>query len=229
MARLDIENIMTQIASTVNQEATPPIEGGSEWDLWLAYINRATFEWANANDWEVLRKTFYPSVAGVSMATVTLPLDYKKLAAQPVLYNGDEDFGTQYPEVLHEEERINNLETDKYVRVTGNLSSGFSLVFNPATLASGASIAIQYFAMPTSLTSNAQVPLVTDSQFLIDRTIAYIFEARSDPRFQEAETKARERLLAMIENADMAKFNSYANPNFVITPERKQGFRIGRD
>ncbi len=228
MARLTIESIMKQIASTVNQEADAPTEGGAEWSLWLEYINRALFEWANANDWEVLRKTFYPTVVGTSTATVAMPLDFKKIAKEPLVF-GTESNGEAYAEVLPEQENLYNRATDKYVTVVGNLSDGFSVVFNPGTLASGASVAVQYFSMPTSLASNAQVPPITDSQFLIDRAIAYIFEARSDPRFQQEETKARERLLAMVEGADMAKYNSYANPNFVTTPERKQGFRIGRD
>lgn len=229
MARLTIEQLMKQIASTVNQEASAPSEGAAEWQLWLEYLNRAYFEWSNANDWEVLRKVYYPSVTGVSQATVNLPLDFKKIAAAPVLYNGDISQGYEYPEVLPEQRGEKNMEIDKFVQIGGNLSDGFHMIFNPPTLASGASIAIHYFSMPTSLASNAQVPITTDSQFLVDRAVAYIFEARSDPRFQQEETKARERLLAMVEGADMAKYNSYANPNFVTQPEKKLGFRIGRD
>jgi hypothetical protein len=229
MARLTVEQIMVQIASTVNQEASAPTEGGAEWDLWLAYINRAVEEWSNANDWEVMRKAYWPTITGISQASVLMPSDFKKLAAAPILWNGDKQFGTEYPEVLPEQRGLYNDEVDKYVTIRGDISNGFSIIMNPPTLASGASLSVQYFSMPTSLTSNAQVPLTTNSQFLIDRTIAYIFEARSDPRFQLEEQKARERLLTMVEDANLSKFNSYANPNFVVTPERKQGFRIGRD
>lgn len=226
--RLTIEQIMRQIAATVNQEATPPTAGDDEYNLWLEYINRGYFEWVNANDWEALRKNFYPSVIGVNQATVSLPLDYRKLAAEPRLYNGEISQGTPYPEIIPEQAPLYHLD-DRYFTIRGDISTGHVLLIHPATLGSGASLEIQYYSMPTSLASPAEIPLVPDSQYLIDRTIAYIFESRSDSRFQLEENKARERLVAMIENANAAKYNSYAGPNFVIGPERKQGFRIGRD
>ncbi len=218
---------MTQIAATVNQEATAPSEGSSEWSLWLQYINRAYQEWAEANDWEALRKFYYPVITGMSLASVSLPFDFRKMAASPVVY-GDTEMGTEYPEVIPEQQGVYGLN-DKFFKTIGNHSDGFTAVLNPGTLASGASILFQYYSVPTSLASNAQVPVSSDPQYLVDRTVAYIFEARSDPRFQLEENKARERLLTMIENTNAAKFSSYAGPNFVSSPERKMGFRIGRD
>lgn len=228
MARLSVEEIMKQIAVTVNQEATAPTAGSDEYNLWLEYINRGVFEWANTTDWEALRRTFKPSVVGVSQATVSLPFDYNKLAASPRLYSGQDTEGTEFPEVMPEQKGLYT-SVDKYFTQVGDISNGYSLIFHPATLASGASLVVEYFCMPTSLASPAQVPLVSDSQFLIDRSIAFIFEARSDSRFQTEEQKARDRLLTMVENANASKFNSYSNSNPVMTTARKQGFRLGRD
>ncbi len=228
MSRLTINQIMTQIAATVNQDATAPTSTSSEFALWLQYINRGIFEWANSHDWEVLRQRFYPAVTGVTQATVSLPADFRKLARYPVIYDGAQTEGTEFPMVLPEETHLYN-STDKYFTITGDISSGFALVFHPGTLASGVSLQIEYFATPTSLASPAQIPLVTDSQFLVDRTIAYILESRSDARFQLQEVKARDRLLQMIESADLAKYNSYAGPSHVRTPEERMNFRVGRD
>jgi len=221
---------MQAVAATVNQEATAPSATSTEHALWLEFINRGVREWAESMDWEVLKKTFLPGVTGMSWATVSLPADYKKLAESPRVHTyTDSEGGTAFPEVLEEERGLYN-STDKYVYEVGNISDGYSLIFHPGTLSSGASVSILYYATPTSLTSPANQPLVPDSEYLIDRTIAYIFEARSDPRFQGQETKARERLLQMIEDANMTKFNSYSNPNYVSTaPLRKMGFRVGRD
>lgn len=222
--RLNVTDIMRRVATTVNQEATEPSSGSAEYLLWLEYINRSIQEWAEANDWESLRKDYWPAVSG---ATVTLPLDFRKVAGNPRLYaniNGPE----HYSEDLEEQVGLRNT-TDKYFHQLGNVSDGFSLVFYPATLASGASLVIPYYSIPTSLASGSQVPVVDDSQFVVERTIAYILESRSDARFQVQENRARERLLGMIENANLAKYSSYAGPNQVIGPERKQGFRIGRD
>lgn len=220
---------MTKVAATVNQEADAPTTGSSEYNLWLEYLNRGVQEWSETNDWDALKKTFYPSITGTAQATVTLPLDYKKVAASPRFHTETSiEGGEEFPVIL-KEERGRYVSTDKYVVEGGNISSGYFMTFHPGTLSSGASIEIQYFSMPTALASATDVPIVTDSQFLVDRTVAYIFEARSDPRFQQEETKARDRLLAMVENADLAKFSAYGNSNPVPTVLRKAGFRVGRD
>lgn len=223
---------MQSIAATVNQEASAPDSNSSEYSLWLEYMNRAVQEWANANDWEVLKKTFWPGVTGASTATVTLPQDYRKLARAPILYSSSNSLDGEGEEIpdIPEETRGLYISTDKYVYETGNLSGGYSLVFHPGTLASGASLAITYFSIPTSLASPAEVPAISDSQFLIDRVVGYIFEARSDPRFQQEETKAREKLLQMVEMQNDQKYNSYSNPQYVMNgPLAKMRFRVGRD
>ena len=216
---------MTQIASTVNQEAAAPVTGGDEFNLWLAYINRALFEWENATDWEVLRKDFVPIVSG---ATVGLPGDFKKISAPPRLYTDGITEGINFPEVLPDQTGMFS-EIQKYVTIRGDVSNGFNMLFHPATLASGASLVISYFSMPTSLATTTDVPQMSDSQFLVDRTIAYILEARSDARFQLEESKARERLLNMVEANTAGRFNSYANPNPVLSTNQRAGFRVGRD
>ena len=230
MSRLTVNQIFTAVSATVNQEASAPANGSAENTLWLAFLNRGVREWAEAQDWDVLRKTFIPGVTGVSWATVSLPSDYKKLAASPRIHlSGDSEGGEEIPEILFEERGLYN-STDKYLYQLGDTSVGFSLVFHPGTLSSGASLEIPYYSVPTSLASPNDLPVVLDSEYLIDRTIAYIFEARSDPRFQGQESKARERLLQMIEDTNMSKYNSYSNPNYVQNaPMRKMGFRMGRD
>lgn len=227
--RYSVNEIMRKIAATVNQEASAPTARGAEYNLWLEYINRGLHEWSEAHDWEPLRKTFFPSITGQSQVTIALPLDYKKLAAAPRLQTtGGVEGGTEYGDIPPEQRGEYNQE-DKYVIEGGNPSGGYFLQFHPGTLSSGASIEIQYFSMPTSLASPADIPVIPDTQFLIDRTVAYIFEARSDPRFQQEETKARDRLLGMVENAGLSKFSSYGTPNPVQNTLRRAGFRLGRD
>ncbi len=232
MARLTVDQIMQQIAATVNQEANSPTAGGTEYKLWLEFINRAQTEWSEAHDWEELRKFYSGTVSGLSQATVALPDDYQNMAGPPRLFldtaQNRETEGEEFPDILVEERGLYS-STDKYVYPLGNIQDGYSLIFHPASLSSGASIVIQYFSTPTSLASPANIPPVNDTQFLIDRTISYIFEARSDPRFQQQETKAREKLLQMVENADLAKYNSYNTPQPVKNTLQKRGFRVGRD
>lgn len=219
---------MKQIASTVNQEATAPTAGSDEYNLWLQYLNRSQEEWSEAFDWESQRKHYWPSVTGISQASVTLPTQFDKLAAPVKVFSTGRTDPYIYSYILDENEEMYD-STDRYVKLTGDISSGKSLVLNPGTLASGASLYIQYFATPSTLSSASQYMAMEDSQFAVDRTIAYIFESRSDARFQIEETKARERLLSMVENANDAKFNSYAASSYVPSTLRRAGFRVGRD
>lgn len=232
MARLTVDQIMVQIASTVNQESTSPSVGGAEWTLWMSFINRAHQEWAESNDWEELRKDFYPTIIANSTATVVLPQDFKKIAAAPILFGtsqGDGVNGQEYPETMPEQKGLYN-QDDLYVEIRGNLSDGFSMVWHPGTLASGSSILIPYFSTPTSLVTSNQVLTLGDPQYVVDRVIGYILEARSDPRFQQQEAKAREKLLQMVEQSNLSKYTSYAGQNYVQTsPLRKLGFRMGRN
>jgi hypothetical protein len=226
--RKTVSEVFVQIASTVNQEATSPAVGSDEYNLWLQYLNRAQEEWSEAFDWESTRKTYAPGITGLSLASVTLPLNFNKLAGPVRIFNDDKSEPYLYSYVLDENEDM-YADTDRYVRITGDSVSGKTMVFNPPTLASGASVYIQMFASPTALASSTDYLSIGDPQFGVDRTIAFILEARSDPRFQILETKARERLLANIENANDAHFNSYASSSFVPTTLSRQKFRVGRD
>ena len=229
MARLSVTEIMAQIAATVNQDAAAPTAGGSEWTLWLSFINRSVQEWAESQEWEDLRKTYYPTITGTTQASISLPHDFKGLAGPVKLWGADGlTQGETWPVALPEQVDMYNSE-DKYIYIAGNMGDGKYISWHPGTLASGASISVPYFSIPTSLASPAQVPLLGDSQFLVDRVIAYVFEARSDPRFQEQEQKAREKLLQMVERNNMDKYNSYGGSNYVTNATSKQGFRLGRD
>lgn len=226
--RLSVSDIMTRVASTVNQEADSPESTSTEFALWLTFLNRSQDEWSESSDWEVTRKFFKPSVVGVSVASVALPLDFKNLAGPARLHFGSTTIVEEVP-FINDEQKSFFSSTDKLVTIVGDTASGRSLVFSPGTLASGASVQITYFSMPTALSTASQFPTVPDPSFLIDRTIAYILEARSDPRFQLMESKARERLLNMAQMATEDKYSNYSNPNPVSNSMRRAGFRVGRD
>lgn len=228
MAKLTVEQIFGHVAATVNLDQTQPAVGGTDYNLWLEFLQRSQAEWEQAYDWEELRTFFYPNITGATTATISLPADFRKVAGPPINWSQSNTNGVGWPEIRPEQRLLQSIQ-DRYYYILGNQNAGFSMIWNPGTLNSGSSIEIQYFAIPASLASSGQVTTCPDSQFLADRTIAYILEARYDNRYQSVEVKARERLLQMITNEDAKKYNSYANPNLVITPEKRQAFRLGRD
>jgi len=228
MARKTVTDVLTQIASTVNQSATAPTVGSDEHNLWLQYMNRAQDEWAEAFNWESLRQHFWPTVTTASLASISLPIHFDTLAAPIQLFKTGSSDPDIYSLIIDEDEDLYE-STSLYARLTGDNATGKTLVFNPPTMASGASLYIQYFASPSTLSHASQYIIMDDSQFIVDRTIAYIFESRSDPRFQIEETKARERLLSMVEGANEAKYSSYASVSYVPSTLGRAKFRVGRD
>lgn len=220
---------MQHISATVNQDPTQPTDGSTDFNLWMAFLNRAQIEWAEAWDWEELRKVYYPTISGTTTATIPLPQDFRKMSAPVLNYSVGISDGQPWEEVPADRLQFKNISSDYFFIHTGDLSNGHFLQWYPATLASGASLAIPYYSMPTSLASATQYPVVPDSEFLAQRVIAYVLESRSDPRYQDEENKARERLLTMVENANLMKFNSYVNPIKIMTMEQRKAFRLGRN
>lgn len=228
---IDCTEIQSRIASLVDQTTDTPTVGGSEWLLRLKYINRAIEEFGQAFDWEGLRKDHWISTTSVSGASVSLPANFRKMSAYPVYYSGGVSEGEEWPEIAADKKGLYT-STDKYYYVLGNRADGHTMVWNPGTLASGASLVISYYSFPTSLASPADTVNIADPEYLVNRVTAYIFESRNDARFQETEAKARESLLNMIENEQVTKYTPYAGGTAgnVQTDNRLfHSFRIGRD
>lgn len=223
-----VDSLQSKIAALVDQSTDVPT--GNEYTLRLSYINRAINEWEHSFDWEATKKYHWINVTGVSTASLSLPGDFKKLAGFPLYHSGGVSGGEEWEEIKPEEEKL-YVNTDKYCYILGNRGTGHTLVWNPGTLASGASLRICYYSYVTALASPAETTIVPDSEFVINRTISYILESRSDARFQETEAKARENLLQMIDNEQTAKFTSLAGgeSNYVQTSNRLyHSFRIGK-
>jgi len=229
MSAITVDSCQSKIAALVDQSTTVPT--GDEYSLRLSYINRAINEWEHAFDWEATKKYHWINVTGVSCASLSLPGDFKKLAGFPLYYSGGVSGGEEWEEIKSEEEKL-YVSTDKYCYTLGNRNEGHTLVWNPGTLASGASLRICYYSYVTALASPADTILVPDPEFVINRSIAYILESRSDARFQETEAKARENLLQMVDSEQTAKFNSLAggpDSNVQTNERRFWGFRIGKN
>jgi hypothetical protein len=223
-----LNDIQIHVAAVVDQSVTPPTAGGSESELRKSWVNRAIQEWGEAYDWEGLRKTKWLSVTGVSQGSLPMPADFRKMARMPVYYSSGIAGGEEWSEIIPDEIGIYD-STDKYFYMLGDRGNGNTMIWNPATIASGASMMITYFSFPTSVVSPADIIPLGNPEFLVNRTIAYIFEARSDSRFQGFEARARENLLGMIDNQNDKSRAFGENDNVKTREEKYWGFRIGRD
>lgn len=225
-----VNNVQQDVSAAVDQTTTVPTESGSEYALRLNFINRSLREYAGAYDWEATRKTLWLTVTGVSQASISLPADYRKMSSFPLFHSGGVSGGEGWAQIKPEDLKQYH-STDKYFYELGNSGDGNTMIWNPGTLASGASLLINYYSYPTSLASPADILPIDDDgrEFVVHRTASFIFETRNDAKFQPMEAKARENLLQMIDNENAPGLPLQKNTR-VETPENKyHGFRIGRD
>ena len=96
------------------------------------------------------------------------------------------------------------------------------------TLQSGASCKVPYYFSPQSLASPANTVDIPNADYLVQRTIAYLWEAREDPRFPQAKAEAEKILSNMIEYENV--FGRASHDDSVRTVEETRAqFRFGRD
>lgn len=222
MATPDVQEIQNRISALVDQSSDSPTAGGDEWDLRLKYLNMAQREWAELYNWRALYKEYNTLTStGSANASVTLPSDFRKIASYPKI-DGD-DFSEIRPEAKSQYD-----STDEYFFIIGNPADNYTMIFNPSDLSSGTSIYVPYYASPASLVSPADKSMCPDPDFLTQRSVALLWEAREDGRFPQAKAEADKRLARMLE---MENTHTDASQDSRIQTELeyKYGFRIGRD
>lgn len=223
----DITDIQSRIASIVDQSDDAPTAGNDTWDLRLKYINRAQNKWQGISDWPQLYKEVFTNTSqATGNVTVAMPADFKKLAGYPLIVESTTETGTEYSQI-DPWERKQYGSTDKFCYVLGEPSGGYQLILHPGSLVSGASIYYNYWSGGATLASPTDVSMCPDPEYLVNESVAQLWESREDPRYPEMKSEADRRLAQMLEN-DMVKGFGYDN-KADVPEETKYSMRWGRD
>lgn len=217
-----LNDILTKVSTIVSQETTVT-DTSDEYSLWRSYANMAQNEWAETYEWPSLYTEYNSTSTG--LATITLPANFRKMAGYPKI---TADGSTTYDyEEIDPYKREQYSDTDIYCYRLDGSDGVKSLVINPTTPVSGASIQIRYWRAIASLASPADIAECPNPEYMVQRIIAYIWESREDGRFPQAKAEA-EKILAKMVEYEMAKGPSYNMD--IQTPEvRNYNFRLGRD
>lgn len=221
---LDLQN---QIASEIDQSATAPTQGGTDWNIRLNALNRSLKDWAESYDWRALLKVHNGLVStSAGNASYALPSNFRKLDGFPLItWDGT---NTEEFTPIDATKNSQYLDTDKYVNILGNDRDNKVLYVHGGTLASGASVQFTYWATPASLASATNLTECPDPTYLVQRSLYYLYKGREDGRFPEAKVEADRILARMIENENTLgqahSDNSVHNYNTT-----RFGFKIGRD
>lgn len=222
-----LDYLQGQVAALVDQNQDTSDISTDDYSLRLNYFNRAFNEWAESYDWSELYKEYNALVStSTGNASIALPADFRKLASFPLItWTGSTT--DKFPQV----DPINDgqfSDTDKRAWIIGGPSSGYVLRVFGVTLASGSSVKVPYYSSPQSLASPANIVNIPNPEYLVQRTIAYIWQGREDPRFPDAKAEADRILLNMIERQNV--FGHASHEDSVRTvDETRANFRIGRD
>ena len=222
-----LSSLQQQVGLELDQSATVPTEGGADWNVRLALINRSQLDWAESYDWNVLKKVHNGLIStSTGNASYALPADFRKLDGFPKI-TWD---GTNSDEFTPVDVSINSqyVSSDKLVNILGNDRDGKTMIIMGGTLSSGASVQFTYFSTPASLATGTHLTACPDPNFLVQRTLYYWYKAREDGRFQEARTEADRVLARLIENENTPGRSDTAN-RVPTWNQSRYSFRIGRD
>lgn len=214
-----------QIASEMDQSPTAPSQGGTDWTIRQNALNRALFDWENSNEWETLKVIYNSRVTAAGYATISLPVNFKKLDGFPkIMWDGSRS--DNFP-VIDPSNNYLHTNTDLYINLFDNARDGKNMYVHSPTLASGASIQFTYYKSPQSLATSTDIIEVPDPTYIVQRALYYIYKGREDGRFPEAKVEADRILARMIENeaSHGLAYQDRSIPNDLAN----RGFRIGRD
>jgi len=228
---ITVDNIQGRVASIVDQDQdTSNIDSG-DYALRLDFINRRERMWAEAGKWNNLVKEFNSLIStSTGNTSIALPADFRALAGFPkITFDGNST--SQYTEIKPQDEGNFDPSVDKYVKILGNPYSGYTMVGSPGTanklFASGASVKVIYFSIPTSHASPANVVTCSNPEYLIQGVIADFWESRDDPRYQNAKVEANLILQNMLEFENTPSEASY-DRNVKTIEETRYAYRWGK-
>lgn len=225
---LNVSQLQKRIAAIVDQDATEPTVAGDDWNLRLEFINMAQKEWSESYAWQVLYKEFYSQTSvSTGNATLSLPNDFRKLSSFPRIASGDGTSVDSYSEI-RPQEKDQYSDTDKYVCIIGTEKDGYKMYIHPESLCSGASILVPYLSTPSSLATTTDVSPCPAPEYLIQRSIAYLWEAREDNRFPLAKAEA-DKILARLLEFESTYNDASAYDRVKTREEKYYSFRIGEN
>lgn len=195
--RESVDTIQGKVAGIVDQDESTANIDSTDYSLRLNYMNKAQQEWAEIQNWQTLFKEYNMLVStSTGNASIVLPDDFRKLAGLPHITLDGKTTKT-FPEVLPQQDSYKASEERMWL--LGNPNSGYIMRVFGATLASGASVKVPYFSSAGSLVSPANIPVIPNTDYLVQRTISMIWESREDPRFPQAKAEAERILQNMME------------------------------
>lgn len=223
---VSLDGVQGKVSAIYEENEKTSDISSADYSLRREFINMAQREWAETYDWKSLYREDNSVIStSTGNASVLLPTDFRKLAAEPrITFDGvtTEDF----PEIRPQQRKM-FASTDRYIYVLGDQNTGHVMFVNAEVLSSGASIMLPYYRSPASLVSPADIAMCPNPEYLVQRTLAYLWEAKSDARFPQAKVEADKILRQMLE-FEQVYGEGYDDRIWTVERTTFGGFRWGK-
>lgn len=209
MAGISVDEVQSRLAALADQDPLTSDISSTDYALRLKFINMSMQEWQEAYDWQTLYDEYNVLVStSTGNASIALPGNFRKLASFPqIVWDGATT--DRFPEVRPQEKAQFTLTNrgntggvgspDKWCEIWGNPRGNYTMFVHAPTLASGASVLVPYYKSFQSLASPADIAEIPNAQYLVKRSLAYLWEVRQDDRFPEMKSEAEKILAQMID------------------------------
>ena len=223
---VSLDNLEGKIAAILDKNEDVADVSAADYSLRREYLNMAQHEWAETYDWRSLyRESNIRVSTSTGNASVPLPSDFRKLAGFPrITFDGVTT--ENFPEIRPQEKYM-YADTDRYITILGDQNAGLTMFINAGTIASGASINLPYYRSPASLVSPANVAMCPNPEYLVQRALAYWWEASADSRFPQAKQEADKILRQMLEY-EQVYGEGYDNKVYTVERTDFNSFRWGK-
>lgn len=181
---MTLSDILIAVNSYTDLEASLPT--GTDLDTRTNYANQAIRDACSLYNFPQMTVRYDVYATG---ATVSLPSNFRELDSFPKFQYG----GAVTDIPVYKAGYISDESFSSYV--LGDNASGYNLILNNI---SNATISIQYQRYPTGFTTLTSVCELPDPEYVKQKVIAYVLQARNDERFQVAEADAQTRLSNMV-------------------------------
>ena len=166
------------------------IPTGSELTTRANYANQAILDATATVQLNEFKREF---ISTATLATVSLPSDFREPMENPRLLNSSGDW-VEYKLREVEEKYVTHSDED-YAYILGDPSSGYKLIIN--NLLTNATLSFIYQRYPSGLLTLADKCELSDPQYVVRKIESYVLYSRSDERFPTAEAKAERSLMNM--------------------------------
>jgi hypothetical protein len=218
----NISEIEKRINAICNEDPTSPTEGGTDWNLFLKYINMSQTEWQETYKWPSLYKEVNTMTSqSTGNVSISLPSDFRSFDGYLNIADGTNKLYSQI-----DPDTINQYDSDDHYFYVLGYPGAYNMIVNPMPV-SGYSLSYSYWANAGSLASPTDVSMCPDPSYLVQRSVAYLWETRDDGRFVQAKNEAEKILARMLEN-ELTRGRSYDN-RVKSDNETRYGYVIGRD